>query len=450
MASVNVAVKVAPRLTHEGGIAKRITPEMELRRTVMSCMLWEDSFYEDGQSVADRIKSLVPKVHPITCASIAVEARSKMHLRHVPLLLVREMVRHESYRPWVARTLAEIIQRPDELTEFLAIYWKDDKDQSLANSVKKGLAAAFLKFNAYQLAKYNRDGAVKLRDVMFLVHPKPLNKEQENTFRALAEETLKAPDTWEVALSGGANKKETFTRLINEEKLGGLAFIRNLRGMTDAGVSATTIRQGFKTLKTDKILPYRFIAAARHAPNWEPSLEEAMFKSVEHLPKMAGRTVLLVDVSGSMDTALSQKSEMQRLDAAEGLAVLLRELCEDVKIFSFSDVIKVIPPRRGFALRDAIHQSQPHSGTRLADAIQTIDAKFDYDRIIVITDEQSSDGIVSPKGKGYVINVAAYKNGVGYGKWTHIDGFSEQVVDYIRELEDWAESESTSSKERRM
>ena len=39
------------------------------------------------------------------------------------------------------------------------------------------------------------------------------------------------------------------------------------------------------------------------------------------------------------------------------------------------------------------------------------------------------------KGNGYVINVASAKNGVGYGPWTHIDGWSEAVVDYVRHLE---------------
>jgi 60 kDa SS-A/Ro ribonucleoprotein len=43
--------------------------------------------------------------------------------------------------------------------------------------------------------------------------------------------------------------------------------------------------------------------------------------------------------------------------------------------------------------------------------------------------------VPAPKGKGYVINVASYKNGVGYGKWTHIDGWSDSVVEYIRTLE---------------
>jgi len=45
------------------------------------------------------------------------------------------------------------------------------------------------------------------------------------------------------------------------------------------------------------------------------------------------------------------------------------------------------------------------------------------------------------RGKGtasavpLAINVASYKNGVGYGKWTHIDGWSESVIEYIRALE---------------
>jgi 60 kDa SS-A/Ro ribonucleoprotein len=58
-----------------------------------------------------------------------------------------------------------------------------------------------------------------------------------------------------------------------------------------------------------------------------------------------------------------------------------------------------------------------------------------YDRILVISDEQSHDRVPAPNGRGYVVNVASARNGVGYGAWTHIDGWSEAVVDYIRSLE---------------
>jgi 60 kDa SS-A/Ro ribonucleoprotein len=104
-------------------------------------------------------------------------------------------------------------------------------------------------------------------------------------------------------------------------------------------------------------------------------------------------------------------------------------------VYSFSDRVVEVPARRGLALRDAIHASQPHNGTLLGNAVEWLNTSERYDRLIVITDEQAADTVPAPKGKGYVINVASYKNGVGYGKWTHIDGWSESVIEYIRTLE---------------
>jgi hypothetical protein len=80
-----------------------------------------------------------------------------------------------------------------------------------------------------------------------------------------------------------------------------------------------------------------------------------------------------------------------------------------------------------------MESSQPHQATYLGAALDAVDEP--YDRIIVITDEQSHDRIATPRGKGYVINIASARNGVGYGPWVHIDGFSEAVITYIRELE---------------
>jgi hypothetical protein len=169
------------------------------------------------------------------------------------------------------------------------------------------------------------------------------------------------------------------------------------------------------------------------------ALEQAMLKSVVASEKLPGKTVVLVDVSGSMTAPLSRRSEMQRTDAAYGLAVLLREIGENVVVFSFSDHLVEVPARRGFALRDVIDTSQRHNGTYLGKAVEELNRKEKYDRLIVITDEQTHDTVPAPNGKGYVINVASsYKNGVGYGKWTHIDGWSESVIEYIRAPEQTA------------
>jgi hypothetical protein len=405
-------------------------------------MLWEGEFYEDGVQIAGRIHELVPQVAPERVAALAVEAREGMKLRHAPLLLVREMARHATHRALVADTLTRVIQRADELSEFVAIYWAGGR-QPLSAQVKKGLAGAFGKFDEYALAKYDRAGAVRLRDVLFLSHAHPVDEAQAALWKRLAENELATPDTWEVALSAagrgeGDSKREVWERLLAERKLGALALLRNLRNLHTAGVSEELVLEALAALKTDRVLPFRFLAAARNAPQWEEALEAAMFRALEgRKAKLAGHTVLLVDVSGSMEASISSRSEMRRTDAAYGLAILLREIAEKVTIYTFSQSAVLVPSRRGMALRDALDRSQAHGGTYLGAALKQVEADVSkgWDRIVVITDEQSHDQVPAPRGKGYVINVASNRNGVGYGPWTHVDGWSEAVVDYIVELE---------------
>jgi 60 kDa SS-A/Ro ribonucleoprotein len=441
MARINTLFGNVPWLkgarTHEGAPARHISPELQLRRSVLACMLWEDQFYEEGVAIAGRIRELVAKVPAEKVAALAVEAREKMKLRHAPLLLVREMARLATHRQLVAETLYRVIQRADELSEFVALYWSEGK-QPLSAQVKKGLAAAFTKFDEYALAKYNRATPVKLRDVLFLSHAKPVDVAQAELWKRLVEGELATPDTWEVALSSGADKREAWERLLAENKLGALALLRNLRNMAEAKVGERAIRDGLDRMKTERVLPFRFIAAARYAPQWEAELERAMLRALqgqasEGQPKLPGKTVLLVDVSGSMDAPLSRRSEMCRNDAAYGLAVLLREIAENVSIYSFSNGLVRVPARQGFALRDAINSSQAHSSTYLGKALSCIEEP--YDRLIVITDEQSHDPVPNAKARGYLINVASYQNGVGYGAWTHIDGWSDSVIEYIRAAE---------------
>jgi 60 kDa SS-A/Ro ribonucleoprotein len=442
MARLNTLnLNFGPR-THEGAPARHISTELQLRRSVLACLLWESQFYEDGVEIAGRIAELVPKVAAEKVAALAVEARAKMQLRHAPLLLVREMARQKTHRHLVSDTLSTVIQRADELAEFVAIYWKDGR-VPLSGQVKKGLAAAFPKFDEYQLAKYDRGGPIKLRDVLFLCHAKPRDEARAAVWKRLIWGRLTTPDTWEVALSSGADKREAWERLLTEQKLGALALLRNLRNMKDAGVNEDLVLGALREMSTARVLPFRFLAAARYAPQWEGALEQAMLKSVASAEKLPGKTIVLVDVSGSMTAPLSRRSEMQRTDAAYGLAVLLREIGEKVAVFSFSDRIVEVPARRGFALRDAINASQPHNSTMLGNAVEWLNKSERYDRLIVITDEQPHDTVPAPskwsdgrpRPSGYVINVASYKNGVGYGKWTHIDGWSESVIEYIRALE---------------
>lgn len=421
-----------PLLTHEGAKAVVLTAEQRLRRSVLSCLLWENEFYEDGETIADRIAALAADVAPTTVAELAVEARERYSLRHAPLMLLAVLARTGSGTPLVSQTIEHVIQRADDLTEFLAIYWRNGR-KPLTKQMKLGLSRAFAKFDAYQLAKYDRDGPVKLRDVLFLVHAKPKDEAQAALWKQVADRTLPAPDTWEVALSGGADKRETFERLLTERKLGYLALLRNLRNMDQAQVDEALVREAILARRgAERVLPFRYVAAARAAPRFEPWLDQALMEAVLQGPVFDGRTIVLVDVSGSMDWKLSAKSDLKRLDAAATLASIVPG---DVRVFTFSNEVVEVPARRGMAGVDAVARSQPHGGTLLGKAVAHVN-RLKHDRLIVVTDEQSHDAVPDPvAAKAYMVNVASARNGVGFDSWTRVNGFSEAVLTFIREQE---------------
>ncbi len=468
--------KVSHLKTHEGGPAQIITPEWQLRRTVLTCMLWEDTFYEDGQSVSERIQNTIPKVSPEKVFEIAIECREKMKLRHVPLLIIREMIKYPSHKKYVAKTLARVIQRADEICEFLAICNKDGRWWTSCLQIKKGIKEAFKKFTEYDFGKYDHNTDIKLKDALCISHAKPktsktkwTKQERKNgiqrpndpdsqLFGKIIDNTILAPDTWVKALTFSDDKKTTWEERLKEKKDGALTILRNLRRMIELGVSIYLIKDALLKMNTSRVLPFRFIMAARYCPQLEAELEQAMYKCLDKTMHLSGRTILLIDVSGSMDSPMSNniikkqwkqkriemrkendlKTDLFRIDAACALAMLLREICPAVEIYTFSDTLVKIPPRRGFALRDAIVQSQIHQGTKLGDAVQSILNREHAERLIVITDEQTKDRVPSPAKNiehGYMINIGSYENGVGYGAWTHIDGFSESVVNFIQVIE---------------
>lgn len=431
MARLNTQTNRMSERTHEGAPAYSITAWQQLRRSVLSCFLWEDEFYEDGKAIADRIVENARKVAPHNLAALAIEARSQYHLRHVPLLLLTILAETGSGSSLVSRAIADTIMRADELAELVAIYWRNGK-RPLSAQMKKGLAEAFKKFDRYQLSKYNRDGIVKLRDVMFLVHPKP-NAEQVEMWKELAENSLSGADTWEVGLSTGGDKKETFERLMREGKLGYLALLRNLRNMEQAGVDRDLVRAQLLARKgAHNVLPFRYLAAARACPSMEPILDQALSEALSDMPLMPGKTAVVVDCSGSMGAPVSGKSQMTRFDVA---GVLGGSINGDVRLFAFGTLVREVPARRGMAGVDVLRNANVGHATNIGEAVRYAQSKGYFDRIIVITDEQSRDKVPGPKGKGYMINVASAKNGVGYGPWVHIDGFSEAVLRFISEYE---------------
>ena len=229
-------------------------------------------------------------------------------------------------------------------------------------------------------------------------HAKPKDEAQAALWKKLAANELAAPDTWEVQRSAGADKKETFERLIREKKLGYFALIRNLRNMEQAGVDAELVREAILARKggADKLLPFRYIAAARHAKQFEPQLDIAMLAALVELPKLSGTTIVL---GGQL-----------RLDVRTSVAQVRHDARG--RGSGCRDWLVACARRCGIRLQRQLCRGSashghgtagcdPHGYSHGQHAARCRGQKvsdLSHDRLIVVTDVSRSDRVPEPKG----------------------------------------------------
>lgn len=268
---------------HEGAKAWMQSPEFELYSTVACTMSIDGKFYESATDRINRIAALVRLVPAEFVAQLAIYARTEMHLRSVPMLLLVELTQCHSGDSLVSRATAKVIQRVDDITELLSCYQmrhRADSLKRLSNQLLKGIAMAFCKFDEYQFAKYKEAGKpVTLRDALFLAHPKAESEEQQKLFDKIAHRQLETPYTWETQLSEAGQTKglgrwqrkklmrKVWTKLIESRRMGYMAMLRNLNNMLSAKVDEKTMQIVYDYLSNEqavqrsKQLPFRFLSA---------------------------------------------------------------------------------------------------------------------------------------------------------------------------------------------
>lgn len=348
-------------VNYEGEVAYKLTPKMELYTLVCTASL-QHKFYADATESIERLQELLPKVPVPFAAKLAIYAREQMYLRSIPLVIAVELLKIE--RSKLTEDLVErVIQRADEIPEILSYFQLANEREGtkklnrLPNALKKGIARAFYKFDAYQFAKYNRDTEVKLRDAMFLCHPKPI-KEKEELFKQIADDKLPIPYTWETELSkdDGRSKKEKWESLIASKKVGYMAQLRNLRNLLEENVDniqvvLDNLSDPINVVRS-KQLPFRFFSAYKavadvgvfKASAVMEALEAAMKCSVVNIKGFDTNTNVLIacDMSGSMTAMLSPKSKIHYYDIGLVLGMLLQNRCKSVITGIFGEDWKVV------------------------------------------------------------------------------------------------------------
>ena len=300
--------------------------EQQAVELLFNTLYGRDSFYESTDEKATRlnqvIADLVRKGKVDFVANLLLFARSEMHIRNMPIMGLKAFsdVLRKQNRPFAGmRSLtANVIQRVDQITDTLALFVKGQGKSKMPMAVKRGLSDAFNKFDEYQFAKYNRSGVVSLKDALRIVHPTPTADKNSEAFRKIMGDSLTPADTWEVAMSTNGqkdvesrkDKKEVWEDLIDRNKLGYQALLKNLRNILQAGVSEDHLRLVAAALirgvAKSKSLPFEFWTAYNSIAtetSFRPilnALEQCMDISAANIPTLGRKVWIVMDVSGSM------------------------------------------------------------------------------------------------------------------------------------------------------
>lgn len=460
MSRFNKAVVPTKTTNYAGGEAYSQSPELELVSILLTSFA-NDTFYRSGKDTFERLKQLVGITNKEFVAKAAVYARTKFGMRSITHVVASELAKHVAGEKWAKDFYSAIVYRPDDMMEILSYHTANNG--KIPNSIKKGFAKAFEKFSKYELAKYRGENkGFKLVDIVNMVHPKPVEKNQE-AINALIKGELKSFDTWETELTQAGQaaetedqkeelKKDAWTKLIQTKKIGYFALLRNLRNIIEQAPAvlpeALELLTSEALIKKSLVLPFRFTTAYEEIQklNNGPqvrltlvALNKAVDIAVANVPKFDGDTLVVLDGSGSMSGKPAQIGSLFS-------AVLIKSNNADFMVFSDRAAYKNVNPMDStITIANSIKFSS--GGTDFHSIFRT--ANKPYSRIVILSDMQGWIGHNTP-----TVEYSRYKkdtgaspfiysfdlNGLGSMQFPEqnvfaLAGFSEKVFDIMKLLE---------------
>lgn len=489
--------KTKATTNYMGAKAIKESPELELISLMLTTFV-EDSYYEKAPETLGRLKGLIQRCDKEFVAKAAVYARTKFGMRSISHVTASELAKHISGQPWAAKFYTAVIHRPDDMMEILAYH--KAKNGKIPASIKRGFAKAFDKFDKYALAKYRGEKKdFKLIDIVNLVRPKPSQGNAE-ALEALVKGQLKSFDTWESELTKAGQKaendsekeefkKDAWVKLIRSKKIGYFALLRNLRNIMQQAPEimkeALDMLTDKRLIKSSLVLPFRYLTAYSEIEKLETkkvfekdvvdnksvlaAIEKAITLSVDNLPTLMGKTVILSDNSGSMRgdmggfSLVSKMSNTKTSDIANLFATMYWLKSDNTLVGVFGD--KLIHPEMNrekglldnFKIVDnAAKAVGPGTEAGIYHMFQRmVKEKIMADTIVIFSDCQIGDGCawyghaagtqsgsfmklfsdykkINPSFRCYSVNLKGYGTTVFDGSVIKISGWSEKIFDIMK------------------
>lgn len=422
---------VTKTTNYAGGEAFVASPELEFVSILLTSFV-SDQYYRKASDTMDQVTKLLEKIDPLFAAKAAIYARTKFGMRSITHVVAAELFRkvngktRVSGQEWPKRFVEQVVYRPDDAAEILSYYFNKIKEKSLAKQLQKGLRASLGKFDEYQLAKYRGEGkAISLVDIVNLTHPKPNEKNMEALKKLVADE-LRSTETWESKMTAaGKNakneeekeelRKEVWTSLIKERKLGYFALLKNLRNIIEQTPEmveeAAAMLTDEKLIQKSLILPFRFMTAMKQLQAdginnkvIYAAINKAMELSFQNVPKFDGKTLVVVDHSGSMDSV--EHGNMSQFEIGAMFAVAMSK-ANDADFIYFGSIAKYYGMNPLDTTTTIVKEleslnngSRPHEEVGHGTNFNAIfeEANKAYDRIVIFSDMQGWIGHYAPTG----------------------------------------------------
>ena len=417
--------------TYNGWTAYSLSNKQELIKLCLTSFFSSD-FYEKDSEKITRIQEYAKNIDTNFLFNLAIFSR-EYGLRSINHVLFIETAQRiywkEGTRKKLTDVLTKMIRRPDELLDIVWYYAQRNgmnfNSIILPNALKFAVKQRLESFNDYQLAKYRGKGdAINLYDLISLVHAK------SDSIDKLMKWNLESADTWEVEISKNWNTKESWVRLLKENKLGALATIRNLRNMLSAWVGNEEIVKAIDSMKWKDVFPFQAIQALDILDQnslMDSTIHDVIMKNIKTsfqniAENYKGKIAIGVDLSGSMyGTPVSNLSALDRARMALYYGDLLREVTWGDLYFWGTDIASY---KDGMTIGDMYHVPPRWGwGTEVSTLTDVCQWKG-YDYLIILTDEQIADRLINVASKQTIIwglhdmqNTIANGNGITYFTW---------------------------------
>ena len=429
-ASKNSSVNMIPN--KEGATSYvRGDLRLDLISAVTSFVQQKDKFYETAderyETITKLIKTICDSGQSLFVLKLLVYTRTVLGLRSVSHFIAYTLLGCVRGEPLLRKAIRMAILRPDDMTEILSLWDSNhtgeelvatitaEKDGAVTTITKEkakmppnALRRAFKdvlesKFSVIDFARHaGENHKIKLRDIVRLARP----AKNQDAIKALLNRDLPKAQSVEGKLAKGEKAANVVKELLDENKLGYMAALKNITKTIESSADDKTIEDlcnylvNQKAIKKSMVLPFRFFDAYKEVKNLhnkeiDSMVVQKLLNVIEkafsiasgevQIVKEGERVAVVLDESGSMDgdpfkiASVLMASLLTKLNPANTLAL------------AFSNNERVLDSRvaHNNPLEFASNLQAVGGGTEIQAVFNHIvRTKTKVDKIIIFSDSQ--------------------------------------------------------------